>query len=54
MIKLSQRLYSEYNLVMKCISLGETPYPGMNMNEVYDILLKGMRMQPPIHCPDKM
>ncbi|CAB4004164.1 vascular endothelial growth factor receptor 2-like [Paramuricea clavata] len=38
-------------LLWEIFSLGGTPYPGMNVNEVHQYLLQGKRMDPPIHCP---
>ena len=31
---------------------GGTPYPGMHANEVYQSLLHGKRMDPPMYCPE--
>jgi hypothetical protein len=35
-------------------NIGGTPYPGMHPNEVYQLLLNGKRMDPPIYCPEEM
>ncbi|CAB3988052.1 Fibroblast growth factor receptor 3 [Paramuricea clavata] len=30
------------------------PYPGMHANEVYQLLLNGKRMDPPMYCPEEI
>jgi hypothetical protein len=36
------------------VATGGTPYPGMHTNEVYQLLLNGKRMDPPMYCPEEM
>ena len=41
-------------LLWELFTLGGTPYPGMHANEVYQLLLNGKRMDPPVHCPQEI
>ncbi|XP_028408446.1 platelet-derived growth factor receptor alpha-like [Dendronephthya gigantea] len=41
-------------LLWEVFTLGGTPYPGMDVNDVYQSLLNGKRMEPPMHCPQEM
>ncbi|CAB4030749.1 partial, partial [Paramuricea clavata] len=38
-------------LLWELFTLGETPYPGMPAIELYESLVNGKRMEPPINCP---
>ncbi|XP_028407243.1 fibroblast growth factor receptor 2-like [Dendronephthya gigantea] len=41
-------------LLWELFTLGGTPYPGVDVLEVYQTLLNGKRMKPPVHCPQEM
>ena len=40
---------------MLCISFkGGSPYPGMPVEKLFDLLKEGYRMEKPINCTDEM
>jgi hypothetical protein len=45
---------SDVNQLFCVFATGGMPYPGMHANEVYQLLLNGKRMDPPIYCPEEM
>ena len=40
---------------MLCLScLGGSPYPGVPLEKLFDLLKQGYRMEKPINCTDEM
>ena len=41
-------------LLWEIFSLGGTPYPGIEVHKMYNLLKSGYRMKSPDNCPPKM
>ena len=38
----------------KCSFLGGTPYPGVSLEKLFELLKSGYRMEKPLNCPENM
>ena len=41
-------------LVWEIVTLGGSPYPGIPLERLFDLLKQGYRMERPVNCTDSM